>query len=518
MSRSVQSNPRINLPIVAAQTSLGTSAQRVLFVGQKTSAGSATSGDLISDIQNDGSWDTLFGENSMIAAMVRNFRAINLDVNIDAIPLDDNAGAVDATGKFTITGTATEAGTITFNIGSSRNHSFEIAVADTDTATVIGDALAAAITADTKVPVTAANATGVVTLTAVNGGAEGNAIGMQVSGEVAGVAVAIVGMASGTVDPVLTGIFDVVGTTRYQTVVWPNGYGTTDIKAFLDPRFNVDNKILDGVAITHDVDTFANLQTAGNADNSQSLVILGNKLNTGGDLEGSGLLEISTVISSQFAAIRSLRLEEGTNIANFVIATNGLRDTRGGAAIASFPYFNTPFALLPLVTNDNGFSDQELQDLLTAGISNLGINTGATSVIAGQIKTTYKTDAASNPDPSFGFLNFVDTISTIREIYFNRLRARYAQSRLTEGTPQPGRSMANADMIRAFCIGVFQDLGSSDFVLMQSGENALNFFKDNLDVSLNLTTGVVTITMKAPIVTQLREITGAIQISFSTEE
>lgn len=517
-SRSIQSNPRINLPIVAAQTAVGTTAQRVLFVGQKTSAGSATSGALVQDIQNDGSWDALFGPDSMLAAMVREFRAINIDVNIDAIPLDDNGSGVDATGTVTFVGTATEDGVLTIFVGSRVNHIFQIPVTSGDTATVIGDALEAAITADTKVQVTAANVTGVVTLTAVNAGTEANALGIAKSGTVGGVTTALVGMAGGSVDPALTGIFDVVGDTRYQSVVWPFGYTTAEIKLFLDPRFNFDNKILDGVAIMRAVDTFANLQSAGNAENSQSIVILGTRDVTGGDVEGAGMLEISTVVSSQFAAIRSLRLEDGTNIANFVIATNGLRDTRGGAAIASFPYFNTPFTRLPLVTVGDGFTDAELSDLLDAGISNIGTNLTGTLALAGPIKTTYKTDAASNPDPSFGFLNFVDTISTIREIYFNRLRARYAQSRLTEGDVIGGRSMANAEMIRAFVIGVFQDLGSADFVLMQAGEDALTFFKNNLNVSLDLVTGVVTITMKAPIVTQLREISGAIQIAFSTQE
>lgn len=518
MPRSTQSNPRINLPIVAAKTEVGAASQRVLFVGQMTSAGSASTGVLEEDIQNDGSWDGLFGENSMLAGMVREFRAINIDVTIDAIPLADNGSGVPATSTFTITGPATEDGTLTFYVGSRVNHAFEIAVADGDSATVIGDALEAAITADTKVPVTAANVTGVVTMTAVNDGTEGNAIGIAKSGSVGGVAVALVGMASGATDPSLTGVFDVVGDTRYQTIVWPFGYTTAEVKAFLDGRFNTDNKVLDGVAIMRSVDTFSNLQTAGNAENSQSLVILGSKLVTGGDVEGAGLLEISTVVSSQFAAIRSLRLEEGTNIAAYVIATNGVRDNRGGPALASLPYFNTPFARLPLITRGDGFTDTELTDLLDAGISNIGTNLAGTETIAGPIKTTYKTDAASNPDPSFGFLNYVDTISTTREEFFNRLRNRYAQSRLTDGDVQGGRAMANKEMIRAFVIGVFQDLGSADFVLMQAGEDAAQFFKDNLTVTLDLDTGVVTITMQAPIVTQLREIAGAIQIAFSTQE
>jgi len=518
MTRSIQSNPTVSLSIIAAQTAIGTSAQRVLFVGQKTAVGTATSGALISDIQNDASENTLFGANSMLAGMIRAFRAINLDVNIDAIPLDDAGAGVPATSTVTFAGTPTEAGTITITVGSRVNHAFKIAIATTDTATTIAAALVTAITADTDVPVTAGNVAGVVTLTAVNDGTEGNSIGIAKSGTVGGVTTTLVGMASGATNPTLTGVFDVVGDIRYQTVVWPFTFTLTELKSFLDPRFNVDNKIQDGVGIVHSSDTFANLKSAGDAENSQSIVILGNREVTGGDVEGSGLLEIGTIISSQFAALRSLRLEDDTNIAPFVIATNGARDTRGGAAIASLPYHNTPFVNLPVVTQGDGFTAQELSDLLDAGVSNIGSNITATIAIAGPIKTTSKTDVAGNPDPSFGFLNFVDTISTIREIYFNRLKARYAQSRLTTGALQSGRSIANEESIRAFLIGIYQDLGSADFVLVEAGETSLNFFKDNLSVVLDLVTGTATITMKVLIVTQLRIITGSIQIAFSTEE
>lgn len=517
MTRSIQSHPKVNLSIIAAQTALGPSSQRVLLVGQKTASGSAVSGDLVSDIQNDNSWDTLFGPKSMLAGMVRAFRAINAEVNIDAIPLDDAAGT-PAEGTVTFTGTATEDGTISIAIGSRVNHTFDIAVADTDTPTIIGDALVALIDADPNIPVTAANTTGVVTLTAVNDGTEGNKIGIAKSGTVAGVTTALVGMASGATNPVLTGVFDVVGDIRYQTVVWPFTYTLDELKSFLDPRFNVDNKVLDGIGITHSSDTFANLKSAGDAENSQSLVILGNREVTGGNVEGSGLLEIGTNISSQFAAIRSLRLEDDTNIAQFVTVTNGSRDRRGGAAIASLPYHNTPFANLPTVTQGDGFTAQELSDLIDAGISNIGTNVSGTGAISGPIKTTYKTDAGGNPDPSFGFLNFVDTIVTIREIFFNRLKSRYAQSRLTTGALQGGRAMANQEAIETFLEGIYADLGSSDFVLVEAGEPSAIFFSDNLDVTLDLVTGTVTIIMKVLIVTQLRVIEGSIQIAFSTEE
>ncbi len=515
MSGRKISQPEVTLNIIGAQTLVANTAQRVLMVGQMTT-GTATSGALESQIQNDGSWDTLFGEDSMLAAMVRSFRAINEEVRLDVIPLDDNGAAVSAAGIVGFTGTATAVGSIDVSIASSLNHTYTLPIAIDDTATEVGDALVAAITADSKSTVTAINTTGSVAVTAINGGTEGNSIALKSTGSAAGIVVAVTAMTAGATDPVLTGVFDVVGDERYQTVVWPFGYGTTDLTGFLDPRFNVSNDVQDGVGITVSADTFANLDTAGNAENSESLVMIGNELLSATLNKGGVILELNTVMASQFAAIRSLRLEDGTNIANFVIATNGARDTFGGAAIASFPYFNTPFANLPILDIGDGFTSAEVENLQDDGVSVLGNNRPRNEVIAGEIVTTYKTDSAGNPDVSFKYLNYVDTISSVREFMFNNLKARYAQSRLTEGALQPNRSIANADSIAAFIVQLYDELSGPDFVLTQAGETALQFFKQNLSVVIDLAAGSATVSMKTPIVTQLREIIGTIQITFST--
>ncbi len=136
----------------------------------------------------------------------------------------------------------------------------------------------------------------------------------------------------------------------------------------------------------------------------------------------------------------------------------------------------------------------------------------------GEIVTAYKTDIAGNPDISFKFLNYVDTASGVREYYSNNLRKRFAQSRLTLGDTIRGRDMANDLTIRVFCEKLYQDLSSAAFVLLQAGEDATKFYKDNLDISLDLATGRATITMTVPLVTQLREIIATIKIAFDTNQ
>jgi hypothetical protein len=114
-------------------------------------------------------------------------------------------------------------------------------------------------------------------------------------------------------------------------------------------------------------------------------------------------------------------------------------------------------------------------------------------------------------------MNYVDTSSQAREYYFNNLKSRFAQSRLTTGDVIKGRDMANDLTIRAYCEKLYLDLSGPDFVLLQTGETAVKFYKDNLSIVLDLATGKATITMTVPLVTQLREIVATMKIAFTTE-
>lgn len=509
--------PKVTLSIRAAALEISVAPQRILFIGQKTSAGSATSGALIQNIPNDNSQNTLFGENSMVAGMITAAKLINQQTQMDAIGLSDAGGAVAATGVVTFSGTATATGSIFITVGSTANYRYSVDIESGDTATAIGAKLVTLIGADAKVPVTAGNSSGAVTLTAVNAGLEGNTIGLRVEGSVAGVTVALTAFTGGLTNPTITSVFDAIGENRYQTIVWPSTYTLSILTNFLGSRFNVTNEVLDGVGIVTVTDTYSNLLTAGNAQNSQSLVMFGNKKLTDSDFKGPSMLEMNNIMSSEFAALRALRLTAKANISRYVIATRGALDAFGGPALASLPYFNTPFFNLPLIPVAKGFTKDEVDSLANAGISVFGNNVTRTQVILSDVLTTYKTDVAGNPDISFKYLNYVDTISTVREYMVNNLRVRFAQCRLTEGDLVAGRNIANADLIRAVVTQYYMDLSNADFVLTQRGEIALDFFKQNLNVSLDLSTGTVTINMITPIVTQLREILGTIQIAFSTQ-
>lgn len=512
------SQPNIDFTIIPAVETQSTLPQRVLFIGQQTAAATATSGVLQTEIGNASEEDGLFGIDSMLAGMIRAGKIINGITRFDAIGLDDNGAGTAATGTVSfITGPASEDGTFTVTVGSDRNHKYELAVSDTDAITAVGDLLVATIAADTKAPFSAVNVSGVVTITAGHKGTVGNNITLKVDGTVAGITHSVTAMSSGATDPVLTTLFDVIDGERYRTIVWPSEYGYTAVTDELDPRFNSSNDILDGVAIAAETDTLSNLKSSGNAENSLSLEIHGSKIVNDTSYKGSSLLEFNYVIASQFSSVRSLRLTDDASISRYVISTFGARDSFGGPAIASLPYFNTPFFELPQIPIGTGFTAIEIEELQDAGISVIGNNRAGNTVIAGEVVTTRKTDTAGNPETTFKFLNNVDTSVTIREFMFNNLKARFAQSRLTEGDLVPNRSMANQGVIEAYIDGLFTTLSGEDYVLTQAGAAALKFFKQNRSVALNLIDGEVTVIMQTPIVVQLRKFIVTMQISFSTE-
>lgn len=509
--------PQTTFSILSAAQAVVNTGQKILFVGQMLS-GTATAGVLTEEVANGGAEDALFGEASMLAYLIRSCKKRNKKVQIDAIPLADAGGGVDATGTFVISGTATEAGTLTVIAGSEKNHIYSIAVASADTATVIGDAIEAAITADTACLVSAANVTGTVTCTAKNAGTFGNTIPLEIRGSVGGVTTSVTVMTGGATDPTLTGVLDVIGEKRYQGIVWGYPDATSEVTDLLEARFNADGQVLDGQAFTAKNDSYANLGTYGSALNLRTLTVFADKVESETNYKGGSIVEVPLVKAAVFAGYRGLRLDVGGfSISDIVTATYGPLDAFGGPALASKPYFNTPFAdLLPIKTG-RGFDATEIEGLLEDGLTVLGNNPAGNAVISGEVVTTYKNDSAGNPDITFKYQNYVDTASQAREYLYNNNRARFSQSRLTEGDLIKGRDMANEQLIRTYQNRLYQTLSGPDYVLFEDGETAKEFFNDNLTIAIDKANGLVTMVMEPVIVTQFRTLTASLRVAFSTQ-
>lgn len=144
-----------------------------------------------------------FGEGSQLAAMIRAFKRNAPTVELWAIGQAEDAGGTASAGTLTISGTATESGTLPLYIGGVR---VPVAIANGDVATAVATAVNAAINARTLLPVTSGVAAAVVTTTCRWKGVSGDDIDIRIGyyqGEraPAGISVAVVAMTGGATDP-----------------------------------------------------------------------------------------------------------------------------------------------------------------------------------------------------------------------------------------------------------------------------------------------------------------------------
>lgn len=503
-------NPKVTQNIIPAEQRAGFNEQKVLFIGQKTASGTATSGALEENVLLRSDIETRFGARSLLAQMMRAARIENDITQFDAIALDDNGAGVAATATLAFTGAATADGTFTIQLASGKNGTYSVDVLSGDTAAVVATALHNVLTADTIAPFTSSdNTTGTLTLTAENKGTTANGFLLRVTSTVPGITMTPTPWASGATDPVLTGLFDVIGNKRYQTIVWPGAYDITVLTDFTKARFNVTNDVLDGIGIVTKTDTLSNLKAFALAENTQTLVVMGNKAATG--YTGTHILEADDVMTAMIGALRSLRLTDGANLSG-VVTTTSSSDQFGGVSRATLPYFNTPLRNILVSPTGTMWSDLEIKELGEEGVSVAGPNRANNSMILDTLYTTRVNDDAGNPDATFHFLNTVDSSSVAREYFVNNYRLKYVQSRLTDGDLIDGISMENAQSIRSFTLELYDDL--ADLAITQLGEQAKKAYAATLTVTTDLVTGTATINHAPPLVSQLREIVGTIRVNF----
>ena len=514
------SKPDVNISLVSANNVLDIGTRRDLIVCQSPNA---TANVLITGVHSktQAELDALVGTGSYCRFMIQawldaNRTGNNVETELDLIALKPEAAAVASAIVLTITGTATEAGTITLSILSSELFKKTIDVASGDVHTVVATAIETAYTG-VVAPFAVVDAIGTLTITASDKGTIGNDYGIEITGVPAGITATITPAASGATAPIITDVMDLVGQRRYQGIVWPTDLlssAATELIDFLDDRFNVSNDILDGVAFIGETATLADAKAVATAKNSASLVFIGNNIAAVAGTptkDGPEVLHPVDWITTTFMAVRSRRLSEGASISS-VVSNNASGDQFGGKALASLPYFNTPMDGIPVTDSVSVFTGSEQAELNTVGYSVVGPNKQGTDTIMGAVVTTYKTDAAGNTDVSFKYLNYVDTASICREYLFNNMKSLFAQSRLTDGDLLPSRSMENAASLKAAFKGLLADL--KEVALVRLGRVADKLIDDNMYVSLDLAGRSATINSVLPIVTQLETINVPLQLTF----
>jgi phage tail sheath gpL-like len=219
---------QLRLPgtLIELHTLGGAGAQQFKGVvyGQRLATGTVPAGEA-RRVTSAEQAELYWGRGSMIAEMFRVMKKVNLFFEVWGIGLDDDAAAVAATGSMAFAGPATGSGTLMVYAGG---RVVKVGVIAADTAAEIATALAAAVAADTRLPITAAVDgvdTAKVNFTARHKGEEGNNIDIRVSyfdePVPSGVGITIVPMAGGTTNPDIADAIAGMGSEWFNYVCMP---------------------------------------------------------------------------------------------------------------------------------------------------------------------------------------------------------------------------------------------------------------------------------------------------------
>ncbi len=246
-----------------------------LLIGQRLTAGTVAAG-IATGITNADQAKSFFGDNSMLHHMAQKWFANNAWTKVKCIALDDNGAGAAATGTLTITGTASETGTLNIMIGGRR---VQVAVSSGDMNTAIAAAIDAKITADKNLAVVSSVSTNVVTITARHKGEVGNDIDLRLNyytGEAtpAGVTVAIAAMSGGTANPDITSLITAMADDWYNIIAMPytDAANLTLLEAEMADRWGPMRSI-EGHAFAAADGSHGAMTTLGNSRNSPHLSI-----------------------------------------------------------------------------------------------------------------------------------------------------------------------------------------------------------------------------------------------------
>lgn len=337
-----------------------------VVIGQMLGTGTLEPLTLV-QVTRPGMGATLFGAGSVGAEMLEAFFETNKTQPVYVIGVDDADESVVATGTFTFTGSFS--GSVVLRaLVNGRQVRFTLTGGMT--VTQMATALKDAINAATGLPVTAASALGVVTVTCRHGGEVGNEIDLRMDLKAqplpTGLAVAVAAMSGGTGNPDLDDALDVLENSWMTAAVqpWNDATNMAKFAAWLRARYVATAK-LDVLGYVGKRGTFGQLDTWGKLTNCPFLVQLG--------------LNRSPTAAWGIAA-------RAMGLASFHLANDPARQLRSLVLTG---------AISP--DEDDQFTKTENNFLLDAGVSTFGhLPDGALTV--SRMATAYRVSNLNVPD------------------------------------------------------------------------------------------------------------------------
>lgn len=410
---------------------LVTMPQRILLIAPKLAAGTATANTPF-QLANLADAITKLGRGSIGVMMVDAMLRVTDTIETWVLPISDSGGGVQATGTIVFSGTPTAAGTLQLYVAGRR---LQIAVATTDTATTIGDAVAAAINAEADLPCTAANVTGTVTVTSRHKGTLGNDIDLRVNYQTlsestpAGVTVTITGMSGGSGDPsIATGLGN-IGSLQYNTIIMAFNDATnlglieTELDTRWGPLYQNDGHVHVGLR-----GTVGGINSALSSRNNPHVTTW--SLETGG--EPCPLWEKAAVagtVSAYYLAIDPARPLQTLKLPGILPASADKRWTRA-----------------------------ERNNLLSYGAATTIVDAGGNVVIERAV-TNYTVNTGGQVDPSYRDIETMYTLSYLRYSVRARIAQKFPRFKLASDGNQfaPGQAVVTPKIIKAELIALFMD-------------------------------------------------------------
>lgn len=385
-----------------AVRTLPSNQQKVLLVAQMLSSGTATALNAV-NVFSDEEAATLFGRGSMAHLMAAEAIGCNSYLQLQIIGVSDAPSATAATGTLTLTGTATASGTVSTFVGAMR---VDVAVSADDTAATVAAALNTAIGQKTALPVTAAVAAGVVTLTAKNKGAAGNDITLRIVSTATGLTAAATSMTGGGVDPDIAPALAAVFAAGHDIIVSPYATQTalTALRTHLD-------------SVSGPLEQRGAIGVAGWPKSLSTGSTLAASINSGRITLGwhNGSVKTPAQIAAAYAAV--IASEEDPARPLNTLAMNALDVT----ALSARP----------------GRNEQE--NALYNGLTPFEIGPGDKVQIVRAI-STYTKNADGVDDVSLLDITTIRTLDYVRKACRERITLRFPRDKLSSRTPDRVRS------------------------------------------------------------------------------
>ena len=486
-------SPFINWQAKSGDREAGFKEQKVLIIGQ--GAGTATANEIIKEVSSKEVAD-LFGT-SMVTLAYDRFREHNPLSDVDILPLHITGGT-KSTGGISVSGSADETKNVIYRIGDD-NFKVKVSIIENESSAQIATKINLAINAS-DIPFTSTIDGGDDSLVSIEfdiEGSMGNELITTQDERLAGVTITNIKFTGGS------GTFDTTDIVnqideRYQTIIFDDSAMYEDIEEYLESKFNTSNAVSGGVGVSFRQGSLNDIGTFAESKNSKVMVIFGNAHEMKFNL-------VPLLASAEFAAKRSLRLTDGAILGNLTLDAE---ESYGGINKSSLPYHNTPMSYRK---PHKAISQGELVNMTEKGVS--FIVPSVNGSVLGSLVTTYKVDIAGQKDGNFKFLNGVDTAMAIQEFLYNSSKVKFGQTRATKGSLVPGVAMTNELSVKGFIIGLYEDMVGK--ALAQGGREAIQYFTENLDVKLDIETGIYRVYAPTAIVAQFRGLNGVVAIGYN---